>query len=68
MAGKIQALIDEIIEIRSHGNPGLASTTKAKLLLKGIDPNKYNSQSPDDPVIIAKVRQCAQEMGIEVNQ
>ena len=66
MVGKIKAMLDDIIEQRSKGNPVLTITTKSKLLLKGIDYEKYTPQSSDDPVIVAKVKQCAQEMGIEV--
>lgn len=64
MAGKIKAMIDAIIKERSQGNPSLESTTRTKLLLKGIDPSKYSDQSDDDPAVIAKIKQCAQEMGV----
>ena len=66
MVGKIKAMLDDIIEQRSKGNPVLTITTKSKLLLKGIDYEKYTPQSSDDPAMVAKVIQCAQEMGIEV--
>jgi DNA polymerase III sliding clamp (beta) subunit (PCNA family) len=66
MVGIIKSMLDSIIEQRSKGNQTLVNTTKSKLLLKGIDYDKFTSQSPDDAVTIAKVKQCAQEMGIEV--
>lgn len=64
MAGKIKQLIDKILEVRGQGNPSLESTTRTKLLLKGIDSRKYTSSSEDDPEVIAKIKQVAQEMNI----
>lgn len=66
MAGKIKSMLDDIIAQRAKGNQTLVTTTKSKLLLKGIDYDKFTAQTVDDPVLIEKVRQCAKEMGIEV--
>lgn len=66
MAGKIKSMLDDIITQRAKGNQTLVTTTKSKLLLKGIDYDKFTPQSDDDPAFIEKVRQCAKEMGIEV--
>jgi hypothetical protein len=66
MAGKIRQLIDTLIEKRSQGNPSLASTTRTKLLLKGIDSSKFTSSSEDDPQVITKLKQVAQEMNIQL--
>lgn len=63
MAGKIKQLIDTLIEKRAQGNPSIASTTRTKLLLKGIDSNKFNEKSEDDPAIIASIIKIADEMG-----
>lgn len=64
MPGRIKIMIDKIIEQRSKGNPILVNTTRTKLVLKGIDPGKFNSGSPDDPVIIAKLRTLADELSV----
>lgn len=66
MAGQIRRLLDEIIQERSRGDKLIANTTKAKLILKGMDPNKFGPNSEDDPYIIAKVRQIAQELGVTI--
>ncbi len=66
MAGKIKKMIDSLIEIRSGGSQSLASTTRTKLLLKGIDSKKFTEQSEDDPVIIKTIEQIADEMGIKL--
>jgi hypothetical protein len=55
MAGKIKNMIDYIIRQRAQDNPMLERVIKTKLILKGINPSKYNLQSDDDPVIIKKL-------------
>jgi hypothetical protein len=62
MAGQIKHMIDEIITKRSKGNPTIASTTKTKLILKGINPDKYTALSEDDPLVIKKLRELAKEL------
>lgn len=64
MPGQIKAMIDKIITERAHGNPTLANTTRTKLLLKGIDPEKFGAGSADDPVIVEKLRKLAQELSV----
>ncbi len=55
MAGKIREIIDSIIQERSEVNPAIAEMTKAKFILKGISPDKYDRDSADDPLIIKKL-------------
>ncbi len=62
MAGKIKKMIDIIIQDRSHGNPAIAEMTKAKLLLKGINPKKFTSTSPDDPIIIENLLSISKQL------
>jgi len=59
-------LIDTLIEERSKGSASIASTTRTKLLLKGIDLKKYTAQSDDDPGVIKSIKQIADEMGINL--
>ncbi|ADN35678.1 conserved hypothetical protein [Methanolacinia petrolearia DSM 11571] len=66
MSGKIIQMIDKLIELKSGGNPTVATTTRTKLILKGINPQKYDSHSDDDPEVIAKIRSVATEMGIKL--
>ena len=62
MAGKIKEMIDTIIQERSKGNPAIAEMTKAKFILKGVNPNKFDSSSADDPVIIEKLLTIAKQL------
>jgi len=66
MAGKIKLLIDNLVELRAQGNPSLESTTRTKLLLKGIDGSKYTTASDDDQAVIEKIREIAKDMGIQL--
>ncbi len=62
MAGKIKQMIDTIIAQRAKDNPMLAGVIKTKLMLKGIDPNKFTAQSDDDPAILAKLEAVAKDL------
>jgi len=64
MPGLIKTMIERIIAERSKGNSTLAATTKTKLILKGIDPDKFGPSSPDDQAVITKLRALAAELNI----
>jgi hypothetical protein len=66
MAGKIKRIINEIISQRSNGNPTFILTTKTKLVLKGINPDKFTASSEDDPAMIQKVLAVARDMGVKL--
>jgi hypothetical protein len=66
MPGQIKNMLDRIVTQRSRGNPTIEVTTKAKLTLKGLNPDRYASDAPDDPAVLAKVRVVAAEMGISL--
>jgi len=59
-------MLDSIIQQRANGNPTLILTTTAKLVLKGVNPARFNASSPDEPQIVAKLRSIAAEMGVRV--
>ena len=67
MAGKIKKMMDDIISIKSGGHPTLMITTKTKLILKGLNPDKYDANSSDTPDIMRKVMLAAQEMGVSIH-
>jgi len=66
MAGEIKRLLNQIIEQRAKGNPLLVQTTQAKLIFKGVDPERFNHQSPDDAAMISRVKAIAAEFGIKL--
>lgn len=62
MAGKIRQMIDTIINQRAKDNPMLERVIKTKLILKGINPNRYTLQSDDDPAVIGKLEKMMQDL------
>ena len=62
MAGIIRQMIDTIINQRAKDNAMLVGVVKTKLMLKGIDPNKFSTQSPDDPAVIAKLEAVIKDL------
>ena len=66
MTGEIKRMIDLIIEKRLNGNEVLKNTTRTKLIIKGFNPDRWTSQSEDDPAKIAELKQIARDMGIEL--
>ena len=65
MPGQIRLLIDDIVAKRSKGNWTVASTTRTKLILKGIVPERFTAASADDEAILAKLRAIAVEWGLQ---
>lgn len=64
MAGKIKVMCNTIIAKRANGSPVIEKLTKTKLVLKGVNPDQFTANSPDDPLIIGKLVQIAKELGI----
>ena len=64
MTGQVKTMLDRIISERSRGDNVLAMITKAKLILKGFDPDRFSVTTPDDPAAVARVRQIARELGV----
>jgi hypothetical protein len=59
VTGQTRRLLDAIIAQRSKGNQTIALATKTKLILKGLNPDKFSLTSEDDPAVLAKVREVA---------
>lgn len=64
MAGLIKKMTNSIIAQKAKGNETIVKLTKAKLTLKGVNPDKFTFISEDDPVIINKLREIGKEMGV----
>jgi hypothetical protein len=59
-------MIDKIVWERSKGNETIKKTTHAKLALKGVNTDGYDSFSPDDPAVIVRLQEIAKEMGVSL--
>ena len=66
MAGQIHKMINLIIAKKSGGNPTLKNVIKTKLVLAGINPQKYGPNSEDEPNIIKKLNSFAKDIGINL--
>ncbi len=66
MAGRIKSVLDEILRQKSGGHPTILLATKTKLILKGLNPDKFAAASPDDPAVLTKALDAAREMGIHL--
>ena len=66
MAGKINRQVHLIITEVAKNNPIIMNTTRTKLISKGIDPNIYSFDSPDDPEILEKLKNIAAEFGVKL--
>jgi hypothetical protein len=64
MAGQIKEIIDTLIKKRANGNPTIERTTKTKLILKGINPDLYNANSPDDANVLEKLKSIITELNL----
>ena len=64
MAGQIKRMLERIVDERGKGNDVLRMLTRAKLILKGFDPDRYTLTSPEDPATVARVKQVARELGV----
>ena len=66
MAGQIKYLIQQLINKRTGGDPGLVAPMKIKLIMKGVDPEQYTDSTPDSPAVIQRVITIAKEMGVDI--
>ncbi len=66
MAGKIKVMIEQLIQVRTKGNPHMVAPLKIKLIIKGIDPDLYNETSEDNPIVMQRLQSLAKTMGCEL--
>ncbi|HUK66612.1 MAG TPA: hypothetical protein VLV17_07260 [Anaeromyxobacteraceae bacterium] len=66
MTGTVKHMLDTIIAVRGKGNPTFVEATRAKLILKGLNPVKFTASTVDDPAIVARVRTVATEFGVNL--
>lgn len=67
MAGTVRRIIERIKEQRSGGNSVVALTVETRLVLQGFDPQRFDYETPDDPGRLARMRDVAAEMHVDVD-
>lgn len=65
--GWSKQIIDAIIQKRSHGTNTMTQVTKTQLGVNGINPDKFTSNTPDDPVVMKKLVSLARSFGVKVS-
>jgi len=66
MAIKAKREIEQIISQVSKGNQTLVNIIRTKLILKGLNPDKFTDISVEDPATLEKIKKFAAEFGITV--
>ncbi len=66
MAGQLKDLCERVIRERAKGSPVLLVTTRTKLILKGIPVDDFHDKSPDDPMMMQRLRTAAGELGVRI--
>ena len=61
MAGAVKRMIQELLEVRSAGNPAVERFLHVHLICKGIRPDKYDDNSEDDPAVIEKLEEMLRD-------
>lgn len=64
--GRTRLILDSIITQRSGGDPMIAKLIRTKLILKGINPDTYSLDTPDDPNLVNRLMELAKKLGVEI--
>ncbi len=64
--GKTKLIIDSIITQRSGGDPEVAKVIRTKFILKGINPDTYSLDTPDDPGLVNRLMALASKLGVKI--
>jgi len=67
MAGTVRKIIERIKDQRSGGNSVVALTVETRLVLQGFDPQRFEYDTPDDAGRLARIRDIAAEMNVDVD-
>ncbi len=67
MPGTVRKIIERIKEQRAGGNSVVALTVETRLVLQGFDPQRFDYDTPDDPGRLARIREVANEMSVDID-
>jgi hypothetical protein len=62
--GKMRELIDKILAHQQKTYAAAVPSTRAKMMLKGINPDQVTAQTEDDPRKVAELEKLAQSLQI----
>jgi hypothetical protein len=64
--GKTKLIIDSIITQRAGGDPTAAKMIRTKFMLKGINPDAFSLDTPDDPNLVKRLKDLAARLGVKI--
>jgi hypothetical protein len=64
--GLTKLIIDSIITQRSGGDPSVAKVIRTKFMLKGINPDSFSLDTPDDPGQLQRLKDLAGKLGVKI--
>ncbi len=64
--GKTKLILDTIITQRSGGDPTVAKMIRTKFMLKGINPDTFSLETPDDPNLVKRLMDLAGKLGVRI--
>ena len=62
MAGKIYAQLQNLMQVNAQKDEVVASYIRTKLILKGINPDKYGPTSEDNPEVLAIIENLSKTL------
>jgi hypothetical protein len=66
MTGTARKMIDTIIAEKAQGDKTIEKSVRVKLILGGIMVDRLTDATPDDPVLIKKIKNVAAVYGVSV--
>jgi hypothetical protein len=62
--GRTKQILDRILRPKTREERQRTRALRAKLLLRGIDPEAYTNKTPDDPKTLRQVEEIAHRLGL----
>ena len=66
MIGTARTMIDKIIAEKAQGDKAIEKHIRVKLILGGIMVDKLTENTPDDPVVINRIKHVASGYGVSL--
>jgi hypothetical protein len=66
MTGTAKKMVDTIIAGKAQGDKAIEKSVRVKLILGGIMVDKLTESTPDDPVLINRIKNVATMYGVTV--
>ena len=66
MTGTAKSIIDRIITEKAQGDKSIEKHIRVKLILGGIMVDKLTEDTPDDPLVISRIKHVANGYGLDL--